>query len=378
MMSLRQLALNDHRNLFFLSLSAIVSPFALSPDSSIYPIIGFLSILLVYTPFLFRIDAPYRKSKIGLLIGLISIGSSLSRLKASRNALSTAGSSSVALLAISTILSALGVTTIYIYTRNSTRLTSPWSRVALFPAVWATLWCTVSYINPVGYLATWSPANNVDAYNWLVPYLGPIVKDWVIAAWAVVISETVTLWFMGENEAERMPLLNYPGASSQPSHSNTRDTQILALISIVLLVPDSMVSKLPIPISNVDVVTPLTVGCVLPSLERYGKHVLDIDDYIAESTLISSQARVILWPEGAVTFRSTEERDKAFQKIRTKLTGTYVGVSFEETITDPRDPSGKRAVSRTGLAVVSQYSNETQHIYYKQHLVPCESTCKKD
>jgi hypothetical protein len=83
-------------------------------------------------------------------------------------------------------------------------------------------------------------------------------------------------------------------------------------------------------------------------------------------------AKIILWPEGAVVFNSPKEREDAFIKIRDKITGPYVGVSFEETVGDPSDPAGRTAMSRTGIALISQHSNDTHLMYYKRNLVPCE------
>jgi hypothetical protein len=58
--------------------------------------------------------------------------------------------------------------------------------------------------------------------------------------------------------------------------------------------------------------------------------------------------------------------------VRKKLGGTHtIGVSFEETIDDPRDSTGKTSLRRTGIAVVSKDTSEP-HVYYKRHLVPCE------
>lgn len=62
----------------------------------------------------------------------------------------------------------------------------------------------------------------------------------------------------------------------------------------------------------------------------------------------------------------------AFKLVRGKVTGPFVGVSFEETMDDPNDPTGKRSVSRTGVAVISKYSEEPHLVYYKRHLVPCK------
>jgi len=94
-----------------------------------------------------------------------------------------------------------------------------------------------------------------------------------------------------------------------------------------------------------------------------------VDDFIKESEKIRSLARIILWPEGSVIFNNASERDQALELVREKLPGTHIGVSFEETIDDPRDSTGKTWIRRTGIALVSHDSSEPP-IYYKRHLVP--------
>jgi hypothetical protein len=54
-------------------------------------------------------------------------------------------------------------------------------------------------------------------------------------------------------------------------------------------------------------------------------------------------------------------------------------VSFEETTSDPIDPSGQKSLTRTGLAVLSHRAEEPHQIYYKRHLVPGKSSsCTMD
>lgn len=81
---------------------------------------------------------------------------------------------------------------------------------------------------------------------------------------------------------------------------------------------------------------------------------------------------MVLWPEGAVTFANETERDDAFTKVAEHSDNSYVGVTFEEAYPDPADPSGRRSLLRTGLALVSR-NTEPPLVYYKRNLVPGES-----
>jgi len=213
-------------------------------------------------------------------------------------------------------------------------------------------------------------ANNSDAYNWIVPFLGPAAKDWIIGAWAVVIAQSVTAWYMGPSESdEEHSLINLPPSKQRlPDTSNPR--KFLAVLLISLTAPSFFLSALPLPVFKIDEASPLTVGCVIPPFQRYKHHTATLDDYISESQKIRSMVRIMLWPEGAVVFHSEAEKEEAFEKIRKEVPGPYVGVSFEETISNPDDPTGRKGLTRTGFALISQYLEEPHMVYYKRHLVP--------
>ena len=369
-MNVRQFAFHDHQEVFFITSAAILSGFALRPDSTILPIVATLSLLLVYSPFLFRHDNN-RIFRIALTTTSLAVGTSLPRLRASQEALSTPGASITALLCSSLVLSSFTVSALYISTKISTRVTSPISQATIFPAVWATLWCTISYISPVGHLSTWSVADNTDAYGWIAPLLGPTGKDWITGAWAIVVSQAIGRWYIGPEDDEDLLDVH---TTQRNAHNNSTITSALALFLVFLTIPSFIFPSLPLPISAIDKSTPLTVGCALPTYQRYNNHVLTLDDYIRESDKIRSfGAKIILWPEGAVVFHSTTERQDAFREITQRIRGPYVGVSFEETISDPADPTGRKSLTRTGLAILSHNSAEPHQIYYKRHLVPGKS-----
>lgn len=369
-MNVRQFAFHDHQEVFFITSATIFSAFALRPDSTILPIIATLSLLLVYSPFLFRHDNS-QIPRIALTTTSLAVGTSLSRLQASQEALSTPGASIAALLCSSFVLSSFTMSALYISTKISTRVASPTSRATIFPAIWATLWCTISYISPVGHLSTWSVADNMDAYGWIAPLLGPAAKDWIIGAWAFVVSQAIGRWYIGPGDSEDF-LDDY--IPQRTVHNNSTTTNVLGLFLVLLTIPSFFFPSLPLPISAIDKATPLTVGCALPTYQRYNNHVLTLDDYIRESDKLRSfGARIILWPEGAVVFHSANERQDAFREVTKRITGPYVGVSFEETISDPTDPTGRKSLTRTGLAILSHDSVEPHQIYYKRHLVPGKS-----
>lgn len=359
-MDIRQLVFHDYRNPVFITLSAVASAFAVRPDATIIPLIGTLSLLLAYGPFLFRPDNT-RYWNVMLTWIALSVGSQVSRIHASLDALSTPATSISVLLATSSFLSALTLFIVYLGTRDL--FASTISRRTLFPALWATTWCSLSHFNPTGHLATWSAVDTEDSYKWVVPIVGPPGKDWIVAAWAVVFSTAIGNWYMDSKEHD---------LATPRTKVRQANTKVLALFLTLLTIPSFFLSPLPLPASysTIATSTPISVACALPSYTRYKNHVLTLTDYIIETKTLQSHAKIILWPEGAITFHSEEEREKAFQEVRLNLTGSYVGVSFEETVSDPTDPTGRKSVSQTGLAIISQYSTKPHLIYYKRNLVP--------
>jgi len=363
--SLKDAIFIQHRNQVFIPLSIATSALALQPDSTLIPVILNLSVLHIYTPFVFRPDEPNRLLKVGALALAVSIGSMLCRIHASLEALSSKTQSLFVLLLLSLTLSSISLGALWASMKLSTRFCS---QLLLFPSLWATVWWAVSYISPVGYLSTWNVGDNADAYNWVIHYLGPAGKNWIIGAWAVFLSQTIAAWFMGHGFE-----VNDELEVVQSNDINSRNRKFLGAFLFLLTIPSFLVDPLPLPIYEIDKASPVTVGCVIPPYRQYKKHHPSLEEYITESNKLRSLgAKIILWPEGAVVFNNPKEKEDAFSAIRKKITGPYVGVSFEETINDPNDPAGQAAISRTGIAVISQHSNEPHLIYHKRNLVPCE------
>jgi hypothetical protein len=243
---------------------------------------------------------------------------------------------------------------------------SPYSQIFLFPAMWATAWYVVSYLSPVGRLATWSPVLGLESYNWMAKYTGPVGYDWVVAAWAVVCSQTVKmLLHRTDTEDENSTLIDHELPDEEVTRAPPLARKVLILVTILaaLTLPSFVLNNLPLPPSTSDTTTALTVGCVLPPSSR--QHTLD--DFITESKKLT-KAKILLWPEGAVRFDSSEARDAGLERVRKEVRGPYVGVAFEEFVSD--EASGRAGRRRTGVALVSSNSHQTHMTYYKRHLVP--------
>ncbi|KAF8078816.1 hypothetical protein FPV67DRAFT_1466588 [Lyophyllum atratum] len=365
-MNLRVAIFHDYPNVFFIVLSFLLSFLALSPTPSSVPIVLTLTTLLVYSRLVFPAEHATRNTT--LLTIAIAFGGALSRLSPSLDALSTAGVSIVILSLLSVITSFLTVTMVYIDTRMCTRFTGTWSQITLFPALWTTLWFTVSFVSPVGRLSAWSSTMGGGFYGWMAPYVGPLGNDWVVAAWSVVCSQAIGAWYIGETEEPDEPLITHAApAAKQPRHlSHSSSILLLTSLLALLAMPSLVLSNFPLPVIP-PVTTPLSVGCVLPTYQRYKHHSLTINDYIAESQRLASSAKILLWPEGAVTFNTEAEKAEGFAKVHKLVNGSIIGVSFEEAFVDPKRNTSSR---RTGIAIISQASDSPHLVYHKRHLVP--------
>ncbi|PFH54845.1 hypothetical protein AMATHDRAFT_115546, partial [Amanita thiersii Skay4041] len=291
-------------------------------------------------------------------------------------ALSTPVLSVIILLAISGLHSALVLLAVFLDARLCMRFPCPWAQITFFPALWATFWTGVATLSPIGRLSAWSPAHGFDGYIWLQSFLGPAAIDWIVSAWAVVISQVIAAWLMNEDADpnDDALILSSSPAYLHNSRQSTCSIQmrcmtLLSVILVLLVVPSYFWDHYPIPVLSQDT-TPLTVGCVLPAYRYYKHYALTLQDYIEESKKLNGHATIMIWPEGAVEFKNSQEREDGFTQVRKMITGSYVGMSFEETVTDPGDKTGLTGIKRTGFALISKESDIPHITYYKRRLVP--------
>jgi hypothetical protein len=358
--------LHSQRNRLFITLALILSTVSLRLSPAVLPVILNLAVLLTYS----RIFVPRQGALkyTALLWIALTIGGALPKFKASSSALSSPGFSLVVLLAISGLNSFLSIFAVVLDAKLCMRFSSTWSQVTLFPSLWVTLWSAVAYLSPIGRLSSWSPTEGTDTYSWLAPFLGPAAIDWIVAAWAAILSQAFAAWFMNNSipDVENILQRNETTKLSQ-GQSSTR----LAVLLVALAIPSYFVPIYPAPILSQHT-TPLSVACVLPSPGRYKHYPLTLDDYITESGTLTSSAKILLWPESSVVFNSASEKEAAFQEIRQHVTGSYVGVSFEEAFADPADKRGLKGARRNGFALISNHSEQSHLVYYKRKLVPSE------
>jgi apolipoprotein N-acyltransferase len=173
---------------------------------------------------------------------------------------------------------------------------------------------------------------------------------------------------MGTDNDEQLVHLS---TSSSKAQSNRRSWSLLILgtLLVALTLPSLHVS-LPARTDTIFDFSPLGVACALPSVHK-GQHPT-LSDFITETRKLTSQAKVVLWPESAVVFNSQEEREAAFEELRKDIQKSVIGVAFEEFL--PENPSnpGESRMRRNGLALVQEGQEKGKEViqYYKRNLVP--------
>ncbi|KXN86769.1 hypothetical protein AN958_09650 [Leucoagaricus sp. SymC.cos] len=397
--TLQRQLFNDHPHVIGVGLSGILSIFSMGSTPGMIPIILALTTLLIYSRKIFPTLAPRKKRHTSILWGAITIGSMIPRFTAAKHALSQPALSILSLFLLSGLTSTLSIAALFLETYASSRSAHNYDsvRLLLFPALWATFWTSIAYLSPLGMLSTWSPVEGTGSYDWMLPFFGPESLNWVVAAWAVVASETLMPLYMGSSDEEGspnhhddydphpgplIPTTAEPNGTSDPyftvndgsrRHVTKKDaTALLAMLLVLLTIPSYFISSLPIPLGDVSKATPLAVGCALPTVDEYKVPEFGFKHYLSESKKLDNTANFILWPEGAVRFESEAARNDALEEVRMKVLHAFIGVSFEEILADTENASNRHGIRRTGIAIVSNRSTIPHLLYYKRHLVPSE------
>ncbi|KZT41382.1 hypothetical protein SISSUDRAFT_1042965 [Sistotremastrum suecicum HHB10207 ss-3] len=274
------------------------------------------------------------------------------------------------------ITAAISIGLIYVSERNRTAF--PGAAFALFPGIWTLAWMTVTQISPIGRLMTWSPfvGSVLDSYRWIRPFVGQPGLDFLVASWATLFSEIAgsysgILGYRYTNDA----LIDLEDDDSHNSEgvikTNHRMIPLLSFTSILLglALPSFMVSSMPQPPFSPATV-PLNVACILPAFQKAEEHSLGV--YINETMQFTSRAKILLWPEGAVNFETPKDKMEGLARVQDALyshsQNTWVGVSFQEPVSDGLQSGTRGRLRRTGLALVGSGGIEFE--YYKRKLVP--------
>ncbi|KAI9444715.1 hypothetical protein H4582DRAFT_838771 [Lactarius indigo] len=371
MVGFREIIFTKHPDIVFPILSAELAIFALSPTPSFIPSVLLVATLLVFTRII--VPRPHGPRTIFWAVVGISFASTLSHIMPSVDALSSAASSIISLWLISSLSSSIAIFTI-LSDRLSPRLSIPWARITYFPAVWATVWQIVSHASPVGHLVTWTPVAGFSGYEWTRPLLGTWGINWLVGAYAIVIAELVGAWFIGRVE-EFEPhdtLIPSIGSDSEPrsikpTTSQAHHTLFLSAALLALTAPSFFSPALPIlPWSTSS--TPLSIGCVLPHPPSLGDGSSALDRFITESKHLTG-ARILLWPEGALRFETSVQREEALKRVQQEIKGPLVGVTFTEPV--PHNAGWEHAREgkwRNGLVLVGPDGPVAE--FYKRNLVP--------
>lgn len=367
--TIRSLILDKNPTLIFGVTEFLLAFLSLGPTPAFVPLVLLLTTIRIH-----GLRIACRSTRVlELMCSWVAVtaGASLAHYSSATNALSSSSQAFAAVAVMSAITYVLAILPFYVDIRLNRKFQTSWSQITLFPVAWATTWTIVSHISPVGRLLNWSPVSP-HPFHWLLPYTGPMGIDWAVGACVALCSEVAAAWLMG-TDSDDQPVNLSTSPSEAQSNRRSRSLLTLGTFLVALSIP-SLHSSLPARIDTIVDSSPLGVACALPSV-RKGQHAT-LGDFITETKKLTSQAKVILWPESAVVFNSREEREAAFEELRKDIQKSVVGVAFEESLpVDPSNP-GESRMRRNGLALVNggQAKGEEVVQYYKRNLVPRTSS----
>jgi len=348
----------------------------LSPSPDAVGIVGLLVAVQLYPRF-----SSKRAGGLVSPCAASTLGATISHVRAASNALQTSTLSILLLVAISAVMSFVSVGSVFIDAcRIGKNRRYNWTRLAGFPALWASICGLTSVLNPVGRLLVWSPVTGLGPYAWVSSCLGPWGIDFILAAWSVAITEVIAVplsqyaLLVGDPEGlgsvERLtPYTDNPSEPTTQDHSAIRHKSAFAAFLLALTLPSLWTSEIP-NIIYTPTSTPFTLGCVLPQthLPHKTPHPPTLDDYITETRKMTN-AKLLLWPEGVFRFDTEADRNATFEMIADKVLnghkGLHIGVGFEE---DAPESWNQRAKKRNGFALLTEDRVVLQ--YYKRSLVP--------
>lgn len=360
MSSLQQFIMIDHPGPVFNVAAFLLGLLSLTKTPPFWPLVMLISSSQLYIQNFHK--RPHSGSKIFCLWLSISLAGTVTNLAPALHALSSSTSSLLMMACMSLIESGVSLIIVMADARVIGQNINPWAKTLLFPTLYASVWSGLSHLSPLGRLIMWSPTEGVGRLSWLLPITGPCIFDWTVAACAVLLTQIVSHWLMGPN-------IDDPPKTSS---SNNQYTLTLASFLAVLTLPSFVMNNVPLPPSSLST-TPLTVGCVLPSTIYDKRKPTELAEFIEVSKKMTN-AHILIWPEGAVRFDNAQQKKEAFKQVSNNMSGTYVGVSFDEFV--PDESGGRTGKRRNGFALIAPLNKSdsiAEFEYYKRHLVPGKS-----
>lgn len=369
--------LQNHPLAITSSVACILTAMALGPTPTFIPLVGLVAVLRVGTRLI--LPRPHATRRLSILTAFVTLGTSIAYGAEGLTALSSTAGSLAALAGLSTMFSSATILPFLVASKFDM-----YQNPFIFPAIWASVWCLVSSLNPVGRLGAWSPLLGVGGYTWTRPYLGAVGLDWILAAWAEITGAVFTVFLWGGDSSEYQPLEdqtqnppdsnneNQSNSFQQPNQfqSSQRKSSFLFPIIFAIVcagsIPSFSTDVLPLPISSNGTV-PLGIACALPTITS---EVQPIYSYLRETGRLASLAKIVLWPEGAIVFDSLRDRQDKLEEVRKVAShnGIFIGVSFTEPVPEPMGTHDARRKMRNGMVLVN--ATGPVYEYYKRNLVP--------
>ncbi|KAG9091845.1 hypothetical protein FS749_016188 [Ceratobasidium sp. UAMH 11750] len=373
----------------FMGVTFVSAYLALSLRPTFIPLVVLLSILITYVRA--TIKRPGFSHRFFALLSTLCVATVAAFSSSTNSAMSTQYLSSGLLLAVAVLFSLVALAPVLVYAnvRSYVGSRSAIGGLLLFPALWTTTWSIFIYLSPLGRLGSWTPMTGIDMYAWMAPVFGQAGVDYITALWGVVIAEYVGQWAMGEGAREELPDAAAPNvdlltpivdeveptnpdgrrARQKASDQHYGPTPYFLAILFLAMLPSYKTPILPLPAHSPNT-TEVTVACIHPYISIPGT-APTLDDYISETLIQGNRAKILLWPEGAIQFRTEAERSTVFEKIANTSTqrNAWIAVGYEQLFTESGETSrGKRVRGHNGLAIFGPKMEPVKYI--KRRLVP--------
>lgn len=254
----------------------------------------------------------------------------------------------------------------------------------LFPWIWAGLWSVYGEVHSLGRLLSWTPVASLQPLSTpILPIFGLVGCDFVVALVALTVLETFGAY---KTHTSELPLLDLdsdaavvsatetdrllptsqrarPGTAVHPS-STTRTAKLVSFLLLVVFVIFHSIDSATTPALPVH--ESVRIACIRPPPSTHDWPYHTLSDYVFESSVVSGRgAKVLLWPEGAVSLPAPADNQSLHEQISdlAKSRKVFVGTAYTTPSTEVR---GKELNAFT----LFNPDGNVEFRYYKQALVP--------
>ncbi|KAH8927648.1 hypothetical protein BT69DRAFT_1347165 [Atractiella rhizophila] len=340
------------------------------------------SLLLIAILILRHSERRINGKDIAIDVVAVSVGSTLSYSPTLSSAIGEDIKTLLLTFAITTIYAAWAVLLVFLGSKAGPLFDngSGWAFYH-FSLIWASGWYFLGAISPLGRQGDWTIYEPffLDQFGWIVPIFGEVGVDFISASMAYLVFElfharrhsigedrqrkVAALIDVREEELDDIELVQEPSGGS-------RGLLPLFLFLLAVVLPSQLSSSPTPPAPNSPFVS---MTCVLPRQHSSSRSSPTFKEYLRETELLSSNSKLLLWPEAAVHF----DKDNLYEGLAaighlSSQGRTFVGVGYTApynllNLSNPDDTFTSKSANAFTL-----FDPEGRQLftYLKQQLVP--------